>query len=118
MFLLLFIEQDITTVKFLKLGERGYDMKTLDAPVANGILLQIIAYILVHSPFGPALRRRLLNDNDIVNIRKLASQIHLPPLYHPIQGLDKGTISKVQPHNDQSVLEVGFENEKIRSNSL
>ena len=68
----------------LRLGDSRYDMADIQAPVATGIWLEFLSYLLSYSRLGPRLRRHLLDENNVANIRQLASQIELPPLQYPI----------------------------------
>lgn len=92
--------------KKLILGTKGYDMKAVTAPVADGALLKIITYVLTRTPFGPALRRKLLNDNDVAMIRELGAQVTTPPLYFPMKRI--GSNLEDEPIVDQhTVLQSG-----------
>eukprot|EP00606_Chrysophyceae_sp_TOSAG23-5_P001216 GSChrysophyteH2.ASY1.ANO1.150.1 assembled CDS len=69
------------------LGDTTYNMNVLDAPVATGLKLRVISWILVHSPLGPSLRKLLLKNNNMHYLRALSSQVPAsskPPLTHPI----------------------------------
>ena len=69
------------------LGDTTYNVNILDAPVATGMKLRFLSWLLVQTPLGPALRRHLLKNNNFHNLRGLSAQIpgsgH-PPLTHPV----------------------------------
>jgi hypothetical protein len=67
------------------LGTKGYDIAVLDAPVAQSTLLDVLSYILTRTRFGPAIRRHLLNNNRIADLRDLAAQIEQPPMSFPMR---------------------------------
>lgn len=73
------------TAKTVILGTKGYDMKPVTAPSADGVLLQVLTYIITRTPIGHAIRRKLLNDNDIHMVRELGAQVEIPPLYFPMR---------------------------------
>ena len=67
------------------LGTPGYDITVLDAPVAQSTLLDVLSHLLTKTRFGPAIRRHLLNNNRIADLRDLASQIEQPPMSFPMR---------------------------------
>ena len=69
----------------IKLGQQGYTVEILDAPTATSTLLDVLSYVLTKSRFGPALRRHLLNTNNIALLRDMASQIDHPPMSFPMR---------------------------------
>jgi Asp-tRNA(Asn)/Glu-tRNA(Gln) amidotransferase A subunit family amidase len=85
--LALFLQPEIpiTGSKKIVLGSKGYDIKQVIAPSADGFLLRVLSYVITRTPFGPAIRRKLLNDNDVSIVRELGSQVHIPPLYFPMK---------------------------------
>jgi Asp-tRNA(Asn)/Glu-tRNA(Gln) amidotransferase A subunit family amidase len=86
---LVFHNHEPITGKKIILGNPEYNIKPATAPKLDGQLLKIFAYIATKTRFGPAIIRQLLNDNGIVNLRELASQITLPPLHYPMRRLSK-----------------------------
>ena len=68
------------------LGSPVYDMQSVVAPDASGLLLTALTYLLTATPLGPPTRRFLLNDNKVEILRELAAQaIDTPPLYYPMR---------------------------------
>ena len=61
-----------------------YDIVPTKAPVAQGVILQVMSYILTRSTLGPYFCRYLLNSNNLHRLRELASEINLPPLHFPV----------------------------------
>lgn len=77
----------IPEASWTKLGDPTYDIHPLDAPVATGLKLRILAYLMSHGPQAPLLRRYLLNKNGMHKLRELNAQIEgskFTPLTHPI----------------------------------
>ena len=67
------------------LGDLRYDMRPVKAPVISGRLLTIFAWIATSSPLGPLIRRVLLLDNGLTQLRELAAQMpEVPPMYFPM----------------------------------
>ena len=62
----------------------NHSIKILDAPVANGALLQVLSVVLNAPIIGNGLRRMLLNDNGLFQLPELAAQTKLPPLHFPM----------------------------------
>ena len=58
-----------------ELGDPAYDLEKIDAPVATGIKLRIISWVLADSPVGPLLRRFLINQNGADELQDLALQV-------------------------------------------
>eukprot|EP01031_Cornospumella_fuschlensis_P026903 gene26903-32510_t len=75
------------TGRTLMLGTKGYDIKPVNAPAADGYLLKVLSFIVTRTPFGPAIRRKLLNDNDVWLVREVGSQVTIPPVYYPMKRL-------------------------------
>lgn len=69
------------------LGQGGYDVEELVIPGATGKMLEVLSYVMTKSRVAPFIRRVMLNQNKIVNLRELASQISLPPMYFPMRRL-------------------------------
>lgn len=69
------------------LGTLGYDIEVLDAPVADSVMLDALSYVLTRTRFGPFIRRFLLDNNKISDLRELASQMDIPPMYFPMRRL-------------------------------
>ena len=68
------------------LGSPAYDMQSIVAPDASGLLLTVLTYLLTATPLGPPIRRFLLNDNKVEILRDLAAQaIDTPPMYYPMR---------------------------------
>ena len=69
----------------VRLGDLRYDMRPVKAPVISGRLLTIFAWIATSSPLGPLIRRVLLLDNGLTQLRELAAQMpEVPPMYFPM----------------------------------
>jgi hypothetical protein len=68
-----------------------YTMSALKAPVVSGLALRVFSYIATQTPFGGAIRRLLLNDNGILQIRELAAQLPagFVPLSFPMRRLNR-----------------------------
>jgi Asp-tRNA(Asn)/Glu-tRNA(Gln) amidotransferase A subunit family amidase len=80
----LLVVPDIAIPHFkLKLGEGGYDIKNLEAPVATGTSLKLFANLLT-STVGPIFRRHLLNTNGLHVLRELSALIDEPFSYYPM----------------------------------
>lgn len=68
----------------------GYDIVPLQAPSATGTMLDILSYIATKSIFAAPIRRILLNDNKIVDVRELGAQItNIPPMFYPMKRVHK-----------------------------
>ena len=113
-FFMTFFPGDIS-IKFsdqtVKLGDLSYDVKILDAPVATGMKLRVLSNILSSGPLAPALRRLLLNNNNMHKLRELNAQIEsskYTPLTHPVNrhpAEDILSASHKQAQSDKSLLE-------------
>ena len=57
------------------LGDPAYDFKVLDAPSATGTTLRVIEWVFTRSPIRAPLKRFLLNNNNVVQLRELANQV-------------------------------------------
>jgi hypothetical protein len=90
-----------------------YDIKPATAPVATGKFLDVLSFLFTKTRFGPSIMRQLLNDNGIVNLRELASQITLPPMYFPMRRLNKAELQKYK-----SEMDPGFTVDSIVQNGL
>eukprot|EP00606_Chrysophyceae_sp_TOSAG23-5_P001189 GSChrysophyteH2.ASY1.ANO1.1659.1 assembled CDS len=93
------------------LGDTTYNVNILDAPVATGMKLRFLSWLLVQTPLGPALRRHLLKNNNFHNLRGLSAQIpgsgH-PPLTHPVNrhpAQDIVSKSLIQEQTGKTLLE-------------
>jgi hypothetical protein len=93
-------ETPITGKKFI-LGQVGYDIVPLQAPSATSLKLDVLSYILTRSIFGASIRRILLNDNKVANVREIASQIDLPPMFYPMKRLNKQQI--ISPEAEEAL---------------
>ena len=72
------------------LGSPAYDMQSIVAPDASGLLLTSLTYLLTATPLGPSIRRLLLNDNKVEILRELAAQtLDTPPMYYPMRRVGK-----------------------------
>jgi Asp-tRNA(Asn)/Glu-tRNA(Gln) amidotransferase A subunit family amidase len=94
----LFALQDVSiTGNGIQLGLEPYSMSGLVAPALSGTMLRIFSRKLLALSFDlffisltdllrylPPLRRKLLNDNHMEQIRELAAQINIPPMYYPL----------------------------------
>lgn len=88
----------VITGKKIILGHGGYDMEKIRAPVAKSSFLSWFSYLVADTRFGPSIRRFLLADNHISNLRELSAQIKLPPLHFPMRRI-------ADPHADYSMAE-------------
>ena len=70
-------------------GVGSYNINILTAPVATGGLLQFLGNVLGRSFIGASLRRILLNDNGVVNLRELATKLRMEPLHFPMRVVSK-----------------------------
>ena len=92
----------------------------MKAPVATGYVLQVLSSVLAESVLGNALRRILLNDNGIVLLRELASQIELGPLHFPMHIVSQQEWDKSNALNNdrdtsfKSILKTGISNHDQR----
>ena len=93
------------------LGDLAYDIKVIDAPVATGLKLRVLSYLMSHGPLAPAIRRMLLNQNQFHKLRELSAQIEgskFVPLTHPIQrhpGFDLQQKAYQQYASQKSLIE-------------
>eukprot|EP00937_MAST-01D_sp_MAST-1D-sp2_P004156 g4156.t1 len=62
------------TESSVRLGQPGYDYRPVQAPAATGWALKALAFVLTRTPFGPLVRRHLLDDNSLSTLRELAAQ--------------------------------------------
>lgn len=71
------------------LGEGGYDIRPVAAPVATGLKLRVLEYVLTRTPIGRWLRRTLLTLNSVHKVRELAAQVgtSAPVVYQPVRSL-------------------------------
>ncbi len=79
------------------LGDTSYNVNALAAPVSVGLRLRFLAWLLAETPVGPPLRRILLKNNNMHNLRALSAQIPIssnPPLTHPINRHPAADIAK------------------------
>jgi hypothetical protein len=73
----------------LVLEDDRYDMVDLSAPVAEGHLLKILAYLISDSPLGSVLGRYLLDSNQMILVRELGSRLNAwAPMYYPVHHID------------------------------
>ena len=94
---------DVTSPTVL-LGDLTYDMEDAKAPVLTGLPLTVFAYIATQTPFGNILRRFLLLDNGITQLRELAAQMpEIPPLHHPMQRLSRAALTARTPATPRTV---------------
>jgi len=96
----------------IPLGLNLYDVKVLDAPIATATTLDVMSWILTKSPFGPALRRYLVNKNQISELRDLAAQIKTQPLTFPMKRVNAEEYASLSPpeavEEAKSLLLTGF----------
>jgi len=101
----------ITAGETYPIGNVKYDITPLTAPAASGFLLEILSYIISRSRFGPSISRKLLNDNRIEEIRELAAQIDLPPMYFPMRRYNaeewKEYVNAIEPNTIEKAIEEG-----------
>lgn len=80
----------------IKLGDIKYNSKRIEAPAATSYLLDTLSYILTRTIFSRSIRRILLDQNEIVNLRELACQITIPPLNFPIKRLSTSQYNELK----------------------
>ena len=85
---LCFIPDTPISGKKIILGTPGYDISILAAPAARSTMLDVLSYILSRTRFSPVIRRKLLNDNNIANLRELSAQIEHAPMSFPMKRVD------------------------------
>ena len=71
----------------IELGRNYYEKKDISAPKSNSIVLKLISEFL-QTRYAPYVVRLLINDNGVVNLRELSTQIGVPPLDYPIRRLE------------------------------
>lgn len=76
----------LPNVPTLNLSTHGYDIVIMDAPVATGTLLHVLAWVLTQPAIGPLLTRFLLNNNKVWHIRELAAQVPQTVVFKPLPG--------------------------------
>ena len=64
-----------------------YQQYNIKSPILTSIYLDICSYILTRTLFSRSIRRYLLDSNDIVDLRDIASQIIYPPMSYPMKRL-------------------------------
>ena len=99
--------------------QEAYDIESIHAPTADGSFLSILSLLLARSFLGPFLRRSLLNDNNLVRLRELASQIDLPPLHFPVvrRGVEEDMHREKQNMNPNDLIRKLSEKILERSNT-
>lgn len=104
------------------LGTQGYDITVLEAPVAKSTLLDVLSFVLTRTRVGPAIRRHLLNNNKISDLRDLASQIELPPMGYPMRRVNAQQYDELTSTNDveqaRTIIKEGFESNLLPSQDL
>lgn len=85
----IFLSTDYPSIpQTLFLGKEDvYEWKILSAPSSNGVILDVASLAISKSSFGSLLKRLLLRNNNIHNLRELAVQVHDPPMYFPVKRL-------------------------------
>lgn len=79
-----FLPDTPITGKKTILGTPGYDIRVLNAPTVKSTLLDAFSYLVTRTRFGPFIRRTLLNDNRIADLRDLSAQIEHAPMSFPM----------------------------------
>jgi hypothetical protein len=64
-----------------------YQQYNIKSPILTSIYLDICSYILTRTIFSRSIRRYLLDANDIIDLREIASQIIYPPMSYPMKRL-------------------------------
>ena len=80
----------------IRLGDTKYNSKRIDAPTATSYLLDSLSYLLTRTIFGRSIRRILLDQNEIVNLRELGCQITIPPLNFPMKRLTTSQYNEIK----------------------
>jgi hypothetical protein len=110
---LCFIPDTPITGKKIILGTEGYDISILDAPIAKGSMLEVFSYLMTKTRMSPVIRRFLLNNNNIANLRELASQIEQPPMSFPMKRVNAERYQELTSEADvaeaQRILLEGFD---------
>lgn len=86
------LEQRVNPTNFhAQLGDHTYDVSKGKAPIVSGWALRALTLITTATPFGPAVRRFLINDNAVLDIRELAAQMPpgVVPLSFPVRRLNR-----------------------------
>jgi hypothetical protein len=95
------------------LNSKGYDIRVIDAPIADGFVLDFFSKIISRTRIGPFIRRLLLNDNMIYNLRELASQIRLEPLFYPIFHLENNVDDAIDAEEYKNILVSGIVGDRV-----
>lgn len=100
LFSLCFIPDTPITGKKIELGAGGYDISVLAAPVATSTFLDVLSFLMTKTRVSPAIRRFMLNNNNIANLRELSAQIDLPPMSFPMRRLGAEKYHQLTSHED------------------
>lgn len=95
-------DQLINLKTAVKLGDPTYDIKSLQSPSTNSLILQVVEYVLTQTRLGPFIRLTLLRENNVRQLRELSAQIKIPPIYYPMRRLNAEDRAAVEAHNCQS----------------
>ena len=75
----------------VQLGDLAYNIEEAKAPTLGGPALIAFAWFATQTPFGHLLRRHLLLDNGVTQLRELAAQMPgTAPLHYPMLRLNEG----------------------------
>lgn len=95
-----FIPDTPITGKKIILGTPGYDIVVLSAPVVKSTMLDALSYLATRTAASPVIRRFLLNNNNIANLRELSAQIEQPPMSYPMRRVDAQTYEQLTSEED------------------
>ena len=77
-----------------------YQQYNIKSPILTSIYLDICSYILTRTIFSRSIRRYLLDANDIIDLREIASQIIYPPMSYPMKRLKSNNIININNNNN------------------
>ena len=108
----------LPNVPTLNLSTHGYDIVIMDAPVATGTLLHVLAWVLTQPAIGPLLTRFLLNNNKVWHIRELAAQVPQTVVFKPLPAysVDAETMKRHQAaaRQEQTAVDDATDEKAIR----
>jgi hypothetical protein len=102
---LCFIPDTPITGRKIVLGTPGYDVTVLEAPIAMSSMLDALSYLMTKTRISPILRRFILNNNNIANLRELSAQIEFPPMSYPMRRVDAELYDQLTSTGDVDAAE-------------
>lgn len=76
------------SIEVVELGNGGYDITPVVAPVASGTLIKLLSAVICSDWLGPIISRLLLNGNDMHLVRQLGAASSEPAVHMPLVRLD------------------------------